>query len=132
MTHVAPTHLAVIETGFRGILEEQYGHIIWLNLATRGMKIPLDLLLCRSAARPALVNRLQLQSIPFSTGTQVFAPDYAGAIAAFLASGGRIFVVATDVMYECKAGRAFLPGVTPIDRAAAAELIASAGNVWFW
>ena len=130
--HAAPTHLAVIETGVRAVLEEQYAHINWLNLITRGMKIPLDVILCRSAARLAFENGLQPASLSFSTGARVFTPDYTGTIAAFLASGGRVFVVTDDAADEGRAGRSLLPGVTPVDRAGAADLVARAGKVWFW
>ena len=97
------------------------------------MKIPLDMLLCRAAARFALANPVQPQVITFSTGMRMFAPDHAGVMAKFATSGGRIFVVADDLPpQECAAGRALLPEVNAIDRAAAARLIATAGKVWFW
>lgn len=125
-----PACLAVIEVGVRGVLEEQFATILWLSLVLRRMRLPLDILLCRDAARLAL-SRPSVAAMSIG-GVSVATPCYERDIERLLEAGARIFVLANDVEEERRAGREFVSGVEPLDRGAAAALIAHSQKAWFW
>lgn len=127
-----PQYLGIVETAFRGIIEEQYAHILWLGLICRGMKLPLDVVLCREAARYALQPIDAATHLSFSGLGTIRLPDYAATIGDFLASQGRIYVVQRDIQAELDAGGSLLPGLTPIDAETMADLMARAAQTWFW
>lgn len=127
-----PQNLAIVETAFRGGIEEQYGHILWLGLICRGMKLPLDVVLCQEAARYALQPIEAPSHLCLAGVGTIYLPDYAKTIHEFLASDGRVYVVQRDIQAELDAGGFLLPGVTLIDTEAMTDLMIEATQTWFW
>jgi hypothetical protein len=131
MNEAPPACLAVVDVAVRGVLEEQFANILWLSLVLRGMRVPLDVLLCREAARFALRNPAGRPCLQIG-GITVAASDFCGDVARLLDAGARVFVVAEDLAQKDRAAQRFVDGVERIDRDRASLLIAQSRRVWFW
>lgn len=125
---VRPSSLAIVEHGFRGALEEQYGNIVWLSECMKSMGANHNLLLCGPAVACALdgQGRQDLQVGPLQITTVGHFPD---AIGRLLAKGAQIWVLQGDLDRFAPTAR-LLPGVQTAPSMAA--LIAQHDKAWFW
>ena len=125
------TSLAIVERAYRGSLEEQYGHIVWLTRIMKGMSAPTALLLkgdtLMFAKRGQSARTLRIGDLD----VDVLATYEAG-----LAD-----VVAAQVpVYAWHADMERL-GLTPADLVDGVELVHAAGMpalfnrfdcIWYW
>jgi hypothetical protein len=91
---VSPRVLAVLERAYRGTVEEQYAHVLWLLWSLRKFGGTVAVLLRGNATLYARRH----QSPPDLTvgGVAVPAPDYEAAVVGLLADGGMVYVVDSD------------------------------------
>lgn len=97
---VKPSSLAIVERGFRGALEEQYGNIVWLSECMKAMRAEHNVLLCGPAIACAFADQarqcLTLADTPVTTLSHF--PD---AVSGLIAKGARVWVLQNDLKQYC-------------------------------
>jgi predicted peroxiredoxin len=125
-------YTVVIERAFRGLVEEQYGNIVWLSEALQRMGGEVTIVLVGGAARlaidaPAFDARLRIgQAVLEDVG------DYRGAILSALASGARVRVDLASLGESGLDRVRLLDGVAPMHDSELVALVAEADQTWFW
>ena len=123
-----PTSLAIVEKGFRGALEEQYGNIVWLSECMKAMGAHHSLLLCGGAVSTCF-NEQQQQSVVIGDIKIDTLSDFKQSVLSLLERKGKVWVLAEDLNlfnddYE------LIEGVEVADSMAA--LCMQHDKVWFW
>jgi len=122
--------LAIVERAFRGSVEEQYGHIVWLSGVMRAMRAEHNLLLRGNAVVFAAKAQPQLY---LSISGERVAPlsNYATALTSLFAAGAEVYAFEPDVRRFGFRGR-LLDQVVLVDEAAMVALCESHDYVWYW
>ena len=123
-----PSSLAIVERGFRGTLEEQYGNIVWLSTCMRAMRANHNLLL-RGAAVACAFESQQRQCITLA-GLQIDTlGHFPDALRSLIARGARVWVPLRDVEAFCDPPP-LLEGVEVTSDVIA--LITDHDKCWYW
>lgn len=93
---VKPSSLAIIERGFRGALEEQYGNIVWLSECMRSMRANHNVLLCGPAVACAFADQTR-QNITLADTPVTTLSHFPDAVSGLLAKGARVWVLEHDL-----------------------------------
>ena len=124
-------HLAIVERAFRGSLEEQYGHILWVATSLRKMKTEIDVMLKGNAVLYAVklqprrhldIGRLQIDQLP----------DYVQSITDMMAAGMTLYVMQPDCHRLGIKIEELIPGVQPIDTEEFVACLERYDLPWFW
>lgn len=122
--------LAVVERAYRGAVEQQYAHVLWLALSLHhrmgGMGVllrgPAVLYARRGQAAPALdVGRARLGSLP----------RYEAAVRDLLAAGAPVYVDAASRRAAGLDEAALLDGVEDVERERVAAVFAAYDRIWY-
>ena len=123
--------LAIVERAYRGAIEEQYAHILWLTHALRKMQGEVSLLLRGNAVLYA--RRGQLRPGLAIGGLEVdHLPDYGSALEALLADGVAVYALADDLRRLGVEARGLVPGVEQVELSGMARLCDRHGRIWYW
>jgi hypothetical protein len=121
--------LAIVERAYRGTLEQQYAHVLWLVHGLHRQS-PMVLLLRGVAASYALAGRPdappRVGGAPWGT-----APDYQAAIGRLVADGAPVLVCARSLRDLDLHDRPLLPEVRAAGDDEIIELIESCRRVWY-
>jgi hypothetical protein len=123
--------LNIVNSAYRGTLEEQDDTIVWLSRAMRGAGAPIDILLKGTATNYAVTGQ-DASGLTFGDWTQKNPPDVARDLTAFLGKGGKVLVVQEDLAERGIDPKSIVAGFTPIDRGALPALFAQYDAVWSW
>lgn len=128
---MAKRSLAIIERAYRGPIEEQYAHILWLTHALRKMHGEIGLLLRGNAVLYAVQHQPRLQ---LTIGEVVipFLPHYATAITALLADQVRVYVYADDCERLSITPEHLIPDVALVNLSELAQLCDTYDAIWYW
>jgi sulfur relay (sulfurtransferase) DsrF/TusC family protein len=121
--------LAVLERAYRGALEEQYGHILWICWSICQMNRQIGVLLRGHAALYARCN-CPPQSLTIS-GIAVHLPNYEESIRGLLSQGGTVYVVNADLDRLQLSADQLCSGVRAVDGAELTRLFADYDAVWY-
>lgn len=128
---MARRSLAIIERAYRGTLEEQYAHILWLTHALHKMHGDIGLLLRGNTVLYAMqhqpVQHLTIGNIRVET-----LPHYASALAALIADDVRIYAYAPDCERLEIASQQLLPEVQRVTLSELAHLCSTHDDIWYW
>jgi sulfur relay (sulfurtransferase) DsrF/TusC family protein len=122
--------LAVIERAYRGTLEEQYSHILWICLSLKKMGGQIGVLLRGNAVLYAQRDQQHL-SLTIS-GLPVVLPDYEASINGLIDAGALVYVIRANVDQLGLTPGDLCPGVELIDAADLADLCATFDVIWYW
>jgi len=123
--------LNVIESAYRGTLEEQDDTIVWLTHALKGAGAEIDVLL-RGNAVNYIVAGQKVTGLSFGTRTQKHAPDIVGDIKGLIGKGVAVYYIAEDASERGLADGDMIPGVNSVGRLALALLYDGYNQVWNW
>jgi hypothetical protein len=126
----AKTSLAVVERAFRGTIEEQYGHIVWLSGIMRAMKAPHSVLLRGPAVLFGTADQPR-QSLQVGDLLLTGLPHYESALRSLVHNGGAAYVYEPDVARYGIRSR-LMPEVTPVNDAGVIALYEAHHYVWYW
>jgi hypothetical protein len=128
---MARRSLAIIERAYRGTLEEQYAHILWLTHALRKMHGDIGLLLRGStvlyARQHQPVQHLTIGGIRVET-----LPHYESALAALITDDVRIYAYAADCERLGITSEQLLPEVQRVTLPELAHLCSTHDDIWYW
>jgi hypothetical protein len=128
---MAGRSLAIVERAWRGGVEEQYAHILWLARMLKRMRSDIGVLLRGNAVGYAVENALacglrlggvQLDSIH----------KLDKAVADLLADGVPVHVSEHDCQRLGIAPELIVPGVVRVDPAGIVRLCQSYDRIWYW
>jgi sulfur relay (sulfurtransferase) DsrF/TusC family protein len=122
--------LAVVEKAYRGGIEEQYAHILWIcwSLLRIGRR-PLGILLRHHAALYA--RRDQRHASLSVADVSIHLPDYEESLTGVINGGGAVFVVDADLATLDVPEASLCPGVTTIAVRDLPELLERYDAVWY-
>ncbi|HKP94818.1 MAG TPA: DsrE family protein [Fibrobacteria bacterium] len=123
--------LAIIEKAFRGAVEEQYGHIVWLSRVVRKMGGRTSLLLKGDTVLFAVRGQPR-QSLPIGEDVLEGLPHYETTLERMAAEGVPLFAFAPDLRRLGIAADRLMPGVAPVELDRLASLCGESDAVWFW
>lgn len=123
--------LQIIETAYRGTLEEQDDTIIWLSHSMRDAGAELSVLLIGNAVNYTL-NGQDASGLRFGGWSQTNAPRIAEDIEKLLNKGVDIYVVGEDLGRRGLSDVPKLAGIKIIGRDRIADLLECHDYVWHW
>ena len=123
--------LSIIETGYRGTLEEQDDTIVWITHAMKGAGGDLDVLLRGNAVNYAVTGQ-DASGLAFGAEQQTQPPDLAGDVAKLTEKGIKVFVIAEDLADRGIASDELIGGLETVDRSGVAGLLDGYDQVWHW
>jgi len=121
--------LAVLERAYRGALEEQYAHVLWMLLSLLRLGGGIAVLLRGNAALYA--RRGQAWPALDVAGIRVPPPEYEAGVAGLLETGGSVFVMDADLGALGLTAPDLCAGVTVVTRDDVGRLFSSYASVWY-
>jgi len=121
--------LKIIETAYRGTLEEQDDPIVWLAHSLRGNGAAIDVLL-RGNAVNYLVRGQDASGLAFGKKKQTQPPRLDADVASLVDKGVAVYYVQEDVAARGIARGELLETAQPIAQAALPELLGRYEQVW--
>ncbi|MGB3809451.1 MAG: DsrE family protein [Parvibaculum sp.] len=123
--------LQIIETAYRGTLEEQDDTIIWLTHSMRDAGANLSVLLTGNAVNYA-VSGQNASGLRFGNWVQTNPPRIERELEKLIAKGVPVYVVSDDLKRRGLAQAETIKGVSFIARNALANLLDEHERVWHW
>ena len=123
--------LNIIETAYRGTLEEQDDTIVWLTHAMKGAGADLGVLLRGNAVNYA-VSSQEVAPLAFGARTQANAPDIAGQVAGLVGKGIDVYIVQEDLSDRGLSSGDLVDGLKPVARSDLPGLLETYDQVWHW
>jgi sulfur relay (sulfurtransferase) DsrF/TusC family protein len=123
--------LNIIETAYRGTLEEQDDTIVWITHAMKGAGADLGVLLRGNAVNYA-VGGQEVAPLSFGARTQTNAPDIAGQVAGLVGKGIEVYIVQEDLSDRGVSSGDLIDGLKPVARSDLPGLLDNYDQVWHW
>lgn len=125
------TSLAIVERAFRGAIEEQYGHIVWLSRVIRKMGGQTSLLLRGNAVLFAAAN---VQPLELRVGDVVVKdlPHYETTLGKMAVEGVPLYAFRPDCDRLGISRDRLIPEIKLIDEKDLSRLCAEHDCVWYW
>ncbi len=123
--------LTIIETAYRGTIEEQDDTVVWTAHAMRKAGQDISILLRGNAVCHATRTQ-DASGLRFGTWTQSNPVDLAGDLQKAMAAGIEVYVVKDDVGARGLEGNELIDGVKHIAEADIASLCEEYETVWHW
>ena len=130
-TRRSRSSLAILERAYRGSLEEQYGHIVWLSRvmkrmgATHGLLLKGDCVLFARRGQPRI-------SLDLGGVTLEDISDLESGVAALIDEQVPVYAWRSDL---CRLGLTtvdLVGGVTPVDHQDMPAIIHRFDSIWYW
>lgn len=122
--------LAIVERAFRGTIEEQYGHIVWLSGVMRAMNASHSLLLRGPAVLFAAADQPR-QSLQIGDVSVQGLPHYESVVRGLIEGGGQTYAYEADVDRYRLTDR-LMSEVVIVDTAGVVALYENHHHVWYW
>lgn len=123
--------LSIIESAYRGTLEEQDDTIVWLTHAMKGAGADLAVLL-RGNAVNYVVRGQDASGLAFGERRQANSPRIDEDVAKLAGKGVEVFVVEEDLAERGVERGETIEGVKLLPRERIARLVGSYDQVWHW
>ncbi len=123
--------LNIIESAFRGTLEEQDDTVVWLTHAMKGAGANLDVLLRGNAVNYAVKGQ-DASGLAFGERRQSHSPQIADDLTGLIGKGVDVHIVREDLADRGLADGDLIGGLKAISRAEIASLLADYDQVWHW
>jgi intracellular sulfur oxidation DsrE/DsrF family protein len=123
--------LNIIETAYRGTLEEQDDTIVWLTLAMKGAGADLDVLLRANAVNYG-VKEQNASGLAFGARKQTQPPQIAEDLGRLLGKGISVYVVEEDLAERGIDASELVDGLKTIKRSGVADLLDRYDQTWHW
>jgi len=123
--------LQVIESAYRGTIEEQDDTIVWLTHAMKGQGADLDVLLKGNAVNYAVKGQ-DASGLQFGGRKQTQPPRLADDVAKLTEKGIGVYIVQDDVRSRGIDKSDLIDGLKPVPSADVARLFAGYDRIWHW
>jgi predicted peroxiredoxin len=123
--------LTIIETAYRGTLEEQDDTVIWITTAMKGSGGDFTVLLRGNAVNYAVKGQ-KAPALAFGEWRQQNPADIAADVQRMQGKGVEIYVVEEDVAARGLERSDLLEGVKGVARGQIARMVDQHDRVWYW
>ena len=123
--------LNIVETAYRGTLEEQDDTILWATTAMRGGGADIDVLLRANAVNYGVKGQ-DASGLRFGYDEQTQPPHLEDDVKRLIDKGAKVYIVADDVAERGLEGTDLVEGLERISRSGIAALCAGYDQVWHW
>ncbi len=123
--------LNIIETAYRGTLEEQDDTMVWITHAMTGAGADLTVLLRGNAVNYAVKGQ-DASGLAFGEKKQTQPPRLDDDLVQLLGKGVGVYIVEEDLSERGIKSDELVDGLKPIARSAIAGLLAEFDQVWHW
>lgn len=123
--------LQIIESAFRGTIEEQDDAVIWVTLAMKGAGADLNVLLRGNAVTSATKGQ-DASGLSFGEWKQTQPPNIEGQVAGLVGKGIEVYYVEEDAAERGLKKGDLVDGLKPVTRDKLPGLLAAHDNVWHW
>ena len=123
--------LNIIESAYRGTLEEQDDTIVWITHAMKGAGADLNVLLRGNAVNYA-VKAQHVAPLAFGDREQKHGPKIADAVAGLIGKGIEVYIVSEDVDERGLAQGDLIDGLKSISRGDLPQLLDAHDLIWHW
>lgn len=123
--------LNIIESAYRGTLEEQDDTIVWITHALKGAGADIDVLLRGNAVGYAVKAQVG-PALRFGARQQKHGPDIATDVKNLVEKGVKVRYVKEDASARGLEGGLLLDGVEPVAAAELPKLLDEYERVWHW
>ena len=123
--------LNIIETAYRGTLEEQDDTMVWITHAMTGAGADLTVLLRGNAVNYAVKGQ-DASGLAFGEKKQTQPPRLDDDLVQLLGKGVGVYIVEEDLSERGIKSDDLIDGLKPIARSAIAGLLAEFDQVWHW
>src|SRR5262249_12903873 len=123
--------LQIIETAYRGTLEEQDDTVVWLTHAMKGAGLVTDVLLRGNAVNYPVAAQ-DASGLEFGGRKQTQPPQLANDLAKLIASGVTGYVARDDRDTRGIKTDELIGGLTPIAASELPGVFATYEQVWHW
>lgn len=123
--------LQIIETAYRGTIEEQDDPVIWITHAMKGAGGDFDVLLKGNAVNYAVKGQ-DCSGLCFGEKKQTQPPRIDEDLAKLVPKGVQVFVVKEDLGRRGIAEGDVISGLKSVSRAELPKLFEEYSQVWHW
>lgn len=123
--------LNIVETAYRGTLEEQDDTVIWLSTMLKNNGLEMSLLLRGNAVNYAVKGQ-DASGLAFGALKQVHPPEIDKDIEKLVSKDVPVYVVKEDADDRGLAASEFVSGIKAIPRARISGLVVDHDQVWHW
>jgi len=123
--------LEIIETAYRGTLEEQDDTVVWLTHVMKGSGGDPHVLLRGNAVNYAVKGQ-DASGLAFGEKRQTQPPRIADDVAKLIEKGVEVYIVDDDAAERGLERRDLISGVKSVARSGIPKLFASYDQVWHW
>lgn len=123
--------LSIVESAYRGTIEEQDDTILWLNHIFQNSGAEVTVLLRGNSVNYLLQNQ-DASGLHFGNWQQTNPPELARDLASMIAKGIEIYAIEEDVRDRGLPQNQFIAGIQLIPLGKVAELCDRADRVWHW
>ena len=123
--------LQIIESAYRGTLEEQDDTVVWITHAMKGAGGVFDVLLRGNAVNYA-VKAQDASGLAFGAKRQTQPPRLAEDVAKFADKGVTVLAVAEDIAERGLERGDLIATVKPVSRSELAALFEAYDLIWHW
>jgi predicted peroxiredoxin len=123
--------LQIVESAYRGTIEEQDDTIIWLSHAMKGAGADLTVALRGNAVNYAVKGQAAA-GLAFGEWQQTQAPDIEHDLAGLIAKGVKVYALDSDLASRGISGDALVDGVSLLSFDGFVDLIEDSDRIWHW
>lgn len=123
--------LSIVESAYRGTIEEQDDTILWLNHIFQNSGAEITVLLRGNSVNYILKNQ-DASGLNFGDWKQTNPPELDKDLSAMIAKGIPIYAIEEDVRDRGLPQDKFIEGIQLIPLGKVAELCDRAEQVWHW
>ncbi len=123
--------LSIVETAYRGTVEEQDDTILWLTHMLKNAGSDISILLRANAVNYAAKGQ-DASGLRFGEMTMTHPPEIDKDVSKMIEKGIPVFIVEEDVQERGLADGDLIAGVQTLKRKAIPELIDQHEQVWHW
>lgn len=123
--------LNIVESAYRGTLEEQDDTILWLSQSFQNAGIDLSILL-RGNAVNYLVKGQKPFNLHFGTWKQTQPPELDRDLERMIEKNISVYAIAEDIRDRALPQERLIDGVSSIEKSQVAQLFEQFEYVWHW
>ena len=123
--------LNIIESAYRGTLEEQDDTVVWITHALKGAGAELDVLLKGNAVNYAVASQ-HVPSLAFGERVQSHGPHLADDVAGLIGKGITVHIIQEDLDARGIQAGELIDGLTPVARGDLPNLFQGYDHIWHW
>ncbi len=123
--------LQVIESAYRGTLEEQDDTVVWITHAMKGQGAELDVLLVGNAVNYSVKGQ-DAAGLKFGDRAQTQPPKISDEIAKLTGKGIHVYLVEEDLADRGIEGSEMIDGVEKVSRSTLPAMFERYDQIWRW